>query len=113
MDNIEQIQKSVKEKFGVDISEEEIEAIITAQSRITKWGIENEQDVYWIYFGKFKIKTGRKGALEKNKDVQENLRNINQKPNNKQEIRRIGIGNPIPKDINKFGEGEDIIKIEM
>lgn len=108
MDNIEEIQKLVKEKFNIDISEEEIEAIITSQSRITKWAIENEQDVFWIYFGKFKIKPGRKGALLGDKNIMKTIIKTNL---HNRGIKRIGIGVKI-ESVNKHGEGEGIIKIE-
>ncbi len=111
MDNIEEIQQEVKLKFGIDISEEEIEAIITSQSRTTKWAIENGEDVMWIYFGKFKIKLGRKGAIEKDENIRLNLRNVNQQVKTQREIKRIGIGVKIVRE-EKFGEGEGIIKIE-
>lgn len=109
MNNIEEIQKEVKEKFGVEISEEEIEAIIISQSRITKWGIENQQDIYWIYFGKFKIKQGRKGALLKSEDIRKTIINTNL---HDRSIKRIGIGIKVNKEENKYGEGESIIKLE-
>ncbi len=109
MDNIEQIQIDVNNKFGIEISEEEVEAIITAQSRITKWGIENEQDIYWIYFGKFKIKQGRKGALLKSEEIRQTIINTNLHDRG---IKRIGIGIKVNKEENKYGEGESIIKLE-
>lgn len=109
MDNIEQIKLTVDNKFKVDISEEEIEAIITSQSRTTKWAIENDLDVYWIYFGKFKKKLGRVGALLKS----EVIKTIVRLPllERKKAIKRIGIGSKTTIE-NKYDGGESIIKID-
>lgn len=109
MDNIEQIQLAVSNKFKVEVSEEEIEAIITSQSRTTKWAIENDEDVYWIYFGKFKKKLGRVGALLKDEATRILIRTPF-KPKSK-ELKKVGIG--VRKDIvSQYGEGESIIKLD-
>lgn len=108
MDIIEEIQLDLKNKFNVELSEEEIEAIIQSQSRTTKWAIENGEDVMWIYFGKFKIKVGRKGALAKDETIRQRLiapfvKNVG--------IKRIGIG--VKKHIeSNFGEDEPILKLD-
>ena len=109
MNNIEQIQLAVSNKFNVNIPEEEIEAIINNQSRVTKWAIENDEDVYWIYFGKFKKKLGRVGALLKDEATRLLLRTPKKSKSN--ELKKIGIG--VRKNIeSQYGEGESIINID-
>lgn len=109
MDKIKEIQISTNNKFNIEISEDEIEAIITSQSRTTKWAIENNEDVCWIYFGKFKKKIGRVGALLKDETIRILLRTpISSKS---KELKKIGIG--VRKNIeSQYGEGESIIKLD-
>lgn len=101
MDNIEEIQKEVKDHFGIEISEDEIEAIITSQSRATKFGVESGEDIQWIYFGKFKIKLGRKGFLSRNKEIQKDI--IKKSVNKVKGIKKINFSIKL--------EMESIIKI--
>lgn len=65
MDIVEELQKLTKEKFGIEISEEDIEDIIASQSLSIKEGMINMQDVKCNYLGKFKIKARRLAALQK------------------------------------------------
>lgn len=109
MDIIEEIKLEIKNKFDIEISEDEIEAIVQSQSRTTRWAIEQGEDVMWIYFGKFKVKPGRLGALKKDEEVRKNLLIPNVIKN--KQIKRIGIGVKI-ESVNKYGEGEQIIKID-
>ncbi len=109
MDITEEIKKLVQDKFKVNISEEEIEAIISSQSRAIKFAMENELDIKLIYFGKFIIKEGRKAALSRNQEYMKNIRLPKEKG-----MKKINFGIRINKETNPNDlilETEPLIKI--
>ena len=58
-----ELAREAKDKFNIDLTVDEIHELVEAEFKVIPEAFKNEDTVKLDYFGKFKIKKGRKEAF--------------------------------------------------